>query len=362
MAAPEITDRCAQLTLADVDDEGISLQVPDHTVDDGVEDDGFYAVGRLVTDKPVRFAYFQDTMAGVWRPAVGVNMRELQPRKFLFRFYHDGDLTRILNDGPWTYDQSLLLMKRVQEGVDLESIPLTHADFWVQIHSLPVGLRSASVVMAIGSFLGTFVSTDERNFDGGMQTFYRVRVSLDVVKPLKKQMKLKRDSGEWAVVDFKYERLPKFCFLCGVIGHGDRFCLKALQDCNLNAVKPYGSWLRVNPGRALPNQNQCWIPPESTIERRRWISPVMAEAASHTVDIHGEGSEIQGDRTTCMQPTVSMDSDELPILNIGDQKRRRVLQSASIGQASASVSIGESTYLDNNGVPAGLAVQARQDQ
>lgn len=56
------------------------------------------------------------------------------------------------------------------------------------------------------------MKTDERNFDGSIRQFFRVRVAVDVLKPLKKGMRLRRDSGEWFTVDFKYERLPTFCF------------------------------------------------------------------------------------------------------------------------------------------------------
>nr|GMD80989.1 uncharacterized protein LOC109184755 [Ipomoea batatas] len=37
-------------------------------------------------------------------------------------------------------------------------------------------------------------------------------------------MKLKKDNGSWAIIDFRYERFPTFCFLCGILGHGDNFC------------------------------------------------------------------------------------------------------------------------------------------
>lgn len=45
-------------------------------------------------------------------------------------------------------------MQRLQPGVDPELVALQQAEFWVQIHSLPVGFRSEMVVSAIGSFFG----------------------------------------------------------------------------------------------------------------------------------------------------------------------------------------------------------------
>lgn len=110
---PNLSTMCANLTLADVDDEDLTIQITNNTTLHAETDDGIYAVGRIVTQKPVRFAFFQDTMAGVWMPSMGVNMTELQPRKYLFRFYHEKDISRVLTEGPWTYEQNLLIMKRV---------------------------------------------------------------------------------------------------------------------------------------------------------------------------------------------------------------------------------------------------------
>ncbi|CAN1764363.1 hypothetical protein LINPERHAP1_LOCUS9214 [Linum perenne] len=51
----------------------------------------------------------------------------------------------------------------------------------------------------------------------------RIRVRLDVRKSLKKEKWIKNAQKE-ALVTFKYERLPTFCFICGRIDHIDRYC------------------------------------------------------------------------------------------------------------------------------------------
>lgn len=57
-------------------------------------------------------------------------------------------------------------------------------------------------------------------------------------------MKLKKSAKEWCWVNFKYESIPTFCFICGMIGHGERFCEKVF-DTDIDKIeKPYGPWLR----------------------------------------------------------------------------------------------------------------------
>lgn len=56
-------------------------------------------------------------------------------------------------------------------------------------------------------------------------------------------MKIKREGDKWCWINFKYERLAKFCFVCGL--------LDSDIECNVVYVNPekeieraYGTWLR----------------------------------------------------------------------------------------------------------------------
>ena len=56
---------------------------------------------------------------------------------------------------------------------------------------------------------------DHGDFAGN---FYRARVTLDVRKPLKNQVSIvKKQKGQ--IFKVKYERLPDWCDICGMIGH-----------------------------------------------------------------------------------------------------------------------------------------------
>ncbi|CAN1337667.1 hypothetical protein LINPERPRIM_LOCUS37691 [Linum perenne] len=52
----------------------------------------------------------------------------------------------------------------------------------------------------------------------------RLRVKFDVTKPLKCENKIRALGQEWTTCNFKYERLPTFCYICEKLGHLHHQC------------------------------------------------------------------------------------------------------------------------------------------
>lgn len=48
------------------------------------------------------------------------------------------------------------------------------------------------------------------------------------------------------MIEFKYERLPTFCYACGMIGHIERDCIN-IPDEDRSVEKQWGTWLRASP-------------------------------------------------------------------------------------------------------------------
>lgn len=74
-----------------------------------------------------------------------------------------------------------------------------------------------------------------------------LKVRLDIQQPLRRGIiaDLGGDKGEqWCPIT--YEHLPKFCYVCGLIGHVDRACLKKLGK---DESAPYSKELRFVPQR-----------------------------------------------------------------------------------------------------------------
>ncbi|KAK6149692.1 hypothetical protein DH2020_017217 [Rehmannia glutinosa] len=246
-----IDELCGRMQLAEDEEGGLLLDEGD----DGIKthDLRWCLVGRFLSDRQVNFTAMRNTMASVWRPVKGVFIKELGPNLFLFQFFHELDLSRVLSNGPWTFDNLLLIIKRLFIGEQPSKAELFHVELWTQVYYLPFGFMTEKIGKSIGNFIGTYVDADQHSFSGVWQNYMRIRVAFDVRTPLKRRMKLKKSDGGWFWINFKYERLPTFCFYCGFLGHSDKFCVGLFNTPNATSDRAYGSWLRA-PSRRRQNQ------------------------------------------------------------------------------------------------------------
>lgn len=76
-------------------------------------------VVRVMDDRQVKFRVFINTMGAMWRPVKGMLLKDLGNNVFLFQFMQSIVLERILNGGPYNFNNSLPLMRRVPENQNL---------------------------------------------------------------------------------------------------------------------------------------------------------------------------------------------------------------------------------------------------
>lgn len=212
-------------------------------------------VGSFLTNRKINFGAMQETLSSIWRPVKGVFMEESNyPNLFIFKFFHELDIKRVLDDGPWTFNQQVLLLKKLDVNEQLKDVKLTDLYMWIQIYDLPIGFNSEIILKSIGNYMGKFLEVDPKNFKGLGKNYLRIKVALDVRRPLKIGMKIKKAGGDWLWINFKYERLPSFCFYCGLIGHSDKFCEALFDNPQHGEERKFSSTLRA-PIRRQSNSN-----------------------------------------------------------------------------------------------------------
>ncbi|CAN0905789.1 hypothetical protein LINGRAHAP2_LOCUS23867 [Linum grandiflorum] len=49
-------------------------------------------------------------LANLWKPKEGITIEDKGDGLILFRFYHPRDLRLVVEGGPWSFDQNLLVL------------------------------------------------------------------------------------------------------------------------------------------------------------------------------------------------------------------------------------------------------------
>ena len=63
-------------------------------------DDRLCLAGRFLTNRPIDFQAMQHRMASLWQRGRGVHVKEIDPNLYLFQFYHEVDIERVMEGSP----------------------------------------------------------------------------------------------------------------------------------------------------------------------------------------------------------------------------------------------------------------------
>uniref|UniRef100_A0A2N9GDF4 Reverse transcriptase domain-containing protein n=1 Tax=Fagus sylvatica TaxID=28930 RepID=A0A2N9GDF4_FAGSY len=213
----------------------------------------FYLAARFMTSRVLNIESVVRTFKPLWRAVHGFTARDMGNNMLGFVFEDVSDLERVLQSEPWLYDKHLVSFQRVEADTTISEMDCQWASFWVQIHNLPVRRMNHETASALGGTLGVVEKVVESEEERGREGCMRVRVKVDISKPLCRGRKARLLAGKETWIAFKYERLPNFCYWCGLLTHGDRECEKWLRSKGSlrREDQQYGAWLRASVERPI---------------------------------------------------------------------------------------------------------------
>ncbi|KAA3489018.1 reverse transcriptase [Gossypium australe] len=120
---------------------------------------------------------------------------------------------------PWLFCKYLILFDRLRNSLEQYQIRLTTSPYWIKIGPCSLKYDKKDMMHAIGSTFGGVLRSDIND------DFCRLRVNLDVQKPLRRGIFVSSENSVKSWIPFKFEKLPVFCFGCGRMDHGLNDCL-----------------------------------------------------------------------------------------------------------------------------------------
>lgn len=202
-------------------------------------------VGKVWTKRTINVKAFMNTMQQVWQPLHGVDISSIGANTFTFQFHHWRDKNRVVEGQPWHFDKHAIIFDDIQGNLKPSEMNLFALPMWVRVYNLPFkGRLNLNNVEALGKKLGEFVKMDSSG-SLGIDKSIRLRIKIDVRKPLIQRVKVKLRGGEEDFYEVKYERPPLFCYHCGLLGHGVKDCDGCREEDD--PTIHFGDWMKASP-------------------------------------------------------------------------------------------------------------------
>lgn len=243
----DVTKMWEKFNLLEVESVGIKTQEEDF--ESLVVRGNACVMGKLLADRTVGKEIIRTPLLRAWQPSGWVSFKSVGANTFLIEFENEWDKIRIMEGRPWTFDGDLVSLADFDGLTPPSEIVFEKAAFWVRMYNLPLACMSKEMGTRIGSTVGEVEEVEIDENGAGWGEFLRVRIVLDLTKPLSRGRMLHvRDKTIW--IAFKYEKIPRFCFKCGIIRHGRRGCIApgGRRTLGNGDAAQFGIWLRVNPG------------------------------------------------------------------------------------------------------------------
>ena len=237
----DLTKHWSSLSLSENEGLGLSLKSEQAVIEVGI-------VARFLTRRPLNLEAIANTFSPLWRSKSGFKVRNIGNHVTLFSFENISDVERILSSEPWSFDKHIMVLSRYEKENPINASELNKVAFWVQVYDIPLRFRNKEIAEQICEIVGTILHpSEDTDNEGG--SFIRVRVMVDISKPLCRGRRISLEDGKAHWVSFKYERLPNLFYWCGCLTHNDRDCEKWIES--EGSLKPeeqqFGSWLCAPP-------------------------------------------------------------------------------------------------------------------
>jgi hypothetical protein len=214
---------------------------PEGIIQEGVSACSRSIIGKIITDKFIHVSSIQNGLESIWGAPKGLKVQEIEGKLLQFFMDKESDQDRILQGNPWIFRNSWLIVKPWDRDTDLQTLDFNHAPIWIQLWGLPTHCKTKQMGESLGSLIGSVEASEFYEYPG-KKMIIKIKVSLNVNKPITSGIHVGNPNDGNCWIDYRYEKLPLFCFKCGLIGHADKLCRNAPMA--LGTLAPLGPWIR----------------------------------------------------------------------------------------------------------------------
>lgn len=135
----------------------------------------------------------------------------------------EADKERALDGTPWLVGRYAVLLKDLNRNLRPSDVRFESMHIWVRIMNIPFKWMNNRKGWKVAGLAGKVDKLDVDEFGDAAGNFLRARVEIPIEKPLKRYITIQTSEGD-EFYDLQYEKLPFFCFSCGIMGHSELEC------------------------------------------------------------------------------------------------------------------------------------------
>jgi hypothetical protein len=182
-------------------------------------------VGKVLAPNVLHIQMISAAMRPAWGNPKGLLLNPAGDNLFVVEFGSQADRDRVMEGSPWMVGKHAVLMKKYDAEVLPQQVVFDRLAIWARILALPSRMMNAERGRIIAEPIGLVRKVESDSLGRCWGGFMRLRVEINVNEPLMRAVtvfssKLKTTES-FAV---QYERLPFFCFSCGLLGHSHLVC------------------------------------------------------------------------------------------------------------------------------------------
>jgi hypothetical protein len=232
------------LVIREDEEQGIVLEEDLEEMKAGAR---WTALAKVNSLKTFSHSVFLAHMKYAWGLAKEVSFKAIEENLFVFQFSCLGDWRKVMEEGPWLFRGNAVLLEKYDGVTKPSTVKFKKLAIWAHVYDLPTSFRNKKIRRQLGDKIGDTLWVESDNVVKGWRDYLHIRVNLDIDKPLTRVVYVSfGNEGKREVFRVKYEKLPKFCVDCGLIGHIESECGDGVHD--MKAIQ-YGDWLIASPKR-----------------------------------------------------------------------------------------------------------------
>lgn len=242
---PNVADLLQKLQLTE--DEGSITDFSDDEESDLNPLVEWVVIGKVLSPSMIHVNTIRAAMKPTWGNPHGLKFRAIGEKGdnlFVAELGSKAEMERILAGALWMVGRHAVILKEYDERLNASDIVFDRMEIWVRILDLPLGWMNQHRGSRAMSLIGMVVKMDVDADGKASGAFLCARVAIEIDKPLRRGVLLRMSRSEeprWFAV--QYERLPFFCYGCGILGHSEIECLN-LVPRNEAGKLPYDVPLR----------------------------------------------------------------------------------------------------------------------